>query len=98
MPAQTSGDRTLRSVAPDPEVYAWLWSEEGQLWCTKNFQRVRHAYGSFAEIKNDHECMTPSVCTVNAYAPYSDHQIRTDIRAHGINGVPEEWKKSSRRC
>lgn len=91
MRQQSNGVAMLRPVAPDPEIYAWLWSEEGMEWAAKFFKLVRHAYGSFAEIKDDHECR--DICTVSSYSPYTDSILFNDIDTYGISGVPEEWKR-----
>jgi hypothetical protein len=82
---------TLRPVAPDSEVIAWLWSEEGLLWHQKSIKQVRHAYGSFAEIKNDHECT--SSCQPHDTSPFTDGAILKDISEYGLWGVPPEWKQ-----
>lgn len=92
MPAQSSSDPTLRPSAPDPELVAWLWSAEGDLWHQKYIRCVHHAGGAFAEVKDDHEC-DPDRCFPSPYSPYSDGYILADLREYGISGVPEEWKR-----
>lgn len=87
----------LRPVAPDPEIYAWLWSDAGLDWHQGNARRVAHARGTFAEVKEDHECVDGS-CRVQNWSPHPDSVIASEIRRYGISGVPEEWKRHWRSC
>lgn len=99
MPAQTSGDRTLRPAAPDPELLAWLWSAEGLTWCERYFKKIQHARGLFAEIKDDHECrVSPGQdCHFYAIVLGPDGDILSDLKKYGLSGVPGEWYEYWRR-
>jgi hypothetical protein len=87
----------LKACAPDPEIIAWLWSEEGLAWSKVYVKRVRHGAGAFAEIKNDHECHYLAMHCAFGHSAYPDEQIRDDIKLYGMNGVPMEWKRRFRR-
>ena len=88
----------LRPAVPDPELLAWLWTEEGLDWHAGHMRRVAHARGVLAEVKNDHECSPLGHCEPNTYSPFCDEAIVHEIQVHGISGVPEEWKQHWRRC
>jgi hypothetical protein len=88
----------LKAVAPDPEIYAWLWSFEGMAWAMVEIRRVRHGAGVFADIKNDHECSSEQAYCAVGGSTYSDSAIWRDLREYGESGVPEEWKAAWRSC
>lgn len=95
MPAQNNSGHTLRPVPPDPEIIAWLWSEEGLLWHMKTIKQIRHSTGCFGVVKDDHECgPLESMCGPALSSPYPDEMIRRDMRWYGISGVPREWKQA----
>lgn len=81
----------MKPVAPDPDLIAWLWSEEGLAWLERHVRRVSFQNAAFAEVKDDHECT--AYCGVYREELYNDRVIRRDMKHYGLSGVPEEWKQ-----
>ena len=98
MQPQSSGEPTLRPVAPDPELIAWLWSDEGVQWYIQHVRIIRHNAGLFATVKDDHECSDEAHCAQilasmrAGHGTIYDAPIKGDLRRYGISGVPREWK------
>lgn len=81
----------MRASAPDPAVIEWLWSEEGIAWFRQFYKGVGHQRGAFAEVKDDHQCL--SHCTAGSNIHYPDNVIKIELDKYGMSGVPDSWHR-----